>query len=276
MGQGVVWYTGQFYALSYIQNVLNVDLGESSTLVATGLLLGTPFFVFFGWLSDRIGRKGIMLAGMLVAILSYRTIYDKMYQTVNLKTKTEITEKTTKETKGDLIKKDGVVTADSLYTTTTKKEYADGTKLKEVKKVTVLADKAKEAVKPETKKTVNLNDSDRWSLIWLVFIQLIFVTMVYGPIAAFLVELFPTKIRYTSMSLPYHIGNGVFGGLLPFIATALVAGAKTANETAEKAGQAIPFDKPYLQGLWYPIIIASVSFVIGLLYLSNKKMTHND
>jgi MFS family permease len=276
MGQGVVWYTGQFYALSYIQNVLNVDLGESSTLVATGLLIGTPFFVFFGWLSDKIGRKGIMLAGMLVAILSYRTIYDKMYQTVDLKTKTEITEKTTKKIKGELIKKDGVLTADSLITTTTKKEFTDGTKLKEVKKVTILADKSKEPLKAEVKKSVNINDSDRWTLIWLVFFQLIFVTMVYGPIAAFLVELFPTKIRYTSMSLPYHIGNGVFGGLLPFIATALVASAKTANEVAEKAGQTIPFDKPYLQGLWYPIIIASVSFVIGLLYLSNKSRSQSE
>jgi hypothetical protein len=118
--------------------------------------------------------------------------------------------------------------------------------------------------------------SSFWFLILLVFIQVLYVTMVYGPIAAFLVEMFPTAIRYTSMSLPYHIGNGIFGGLLPAVATYLAAKASTANEVAVAAGQAIPYDKPYLEGLWYPIIIGGVCFVIGLLYVNGKDKEIND
>jgi len=103
--------------------------------------------------------------------------------------------------------------------------------------------------------------------VLLVFIQVIFVTMVYGPIAAFLVEMFPVKIRYTSMSLPYHIGNGIFGGLLPAIATFLALRATQANEAATKAAAKLPYDKPFLEGLWYPIIIGGICFVIGALYI---------
>jgi len=234
------------------------------------LILATPFFVVFGWLSDKIGRKGIMLVGMLIAILSYRSIYEKMYQTANVQNKTEIVDKTIVEVIRVLAQKDGVETKDSLITTTTKKEFADGTKYEERKITHVLADVSAAPIKPEIKKTVTINNSDEWSLIWLVFIQVIFVTMVYGPIAAFLVEMFPTRIRYTSMSLPYHVGNGVFGGLLPTIATALVASASIANEAAKEAGTSLPYDAPYLEGLWYPIVIAGVCFVIGLLYINGK------
>ncbi|HNI45618.1 MAG TPA: MFS transporter, partial [Chitinophagales bacterium] len=151
-------------------------------------------------------------------------------------------------------------TTDSLITTTTTKAFADGTTYKEVKKETVLADKSKEALKPEIKKETKLPSSSMWFLVLLVGVQVLFVTMVYGPIAAFLVELFPTRIRYSSMSLPYHIGNGVFGGLTPFIATRLYEASKT---------DAMPAGDP-LSGLWYPIVIAGVCFVIGSLYLSNK------
>jgi MHS family proline/betaine transporter-like MFS transporter len=216
--------------------------------------LGTVGFVFFGALSDRIGRKGIMLVGMLLAVVSYRTIYEKIYQTTNLKNKTEIVEKTSISTKGDFVKGSST---DSLYTTTTLKEFTDGTRYKEVQKITVLADKTAEAPKPDIKKSTTINNGDYWALVFWVLVQVLYVTMVYGPIAAFLVELFPTRIRYTSMSLPYHIGNGVFGGLVPFIATALV-------NTATKAD----ISQPYLNGLWYPIIIASVSLVIGVVYLA--------
>lgn len=103
-----------------------------------------------------------------------------------------------------------------------------------------------------------------------------FVTMVYGPVAAFLVEMFPVKIRYTSMSLPYHIGNGIFGGLLPAIATFLVTSAKSANDKAKELGEAIPFDKPHLEGLWYPIVIAGICFIIGTIYLDGKDNKVNE
>ncbi len=162
---------------------------------------------------------------------------------------------TTPDSKGGLFK-----------TTTVTHMYTDGTRLMETTKRA-----ASSAIsKSDIKKTVLLNTSDRWTLIWLVFIQVLFVTLVYGPIAAFLVEMFPVKIRYTSMSLPYHIGNGVFGGLLPAVATYLATGAKEANTAAEKAGAALPYTAPYLEGLWYPIIVAAVSLVIGVVYLSNR------
>ncbi|MEA5139492.1 MFS transporter [Arcicella rigui] len=269
MGQGVVWYTGQFYAQTFLLKIMNLDFDQANTLLIIALMLGTPLFVFFGWLSDRVGRKPIMLAGMLLAVLAYRPIYEKMYQTANLKNKEEIVAQTTVEVKRDLAP---ASTSDSLITTTTKKVYTDGATYKEVKKQTIVAGKAEaDQAKPEVTKTVKLNSSDEWTLIWLVFIQLLFVTMAYGPIAAFLVEMFPVKIRYTSMSLPYHIGNGVFGGLMPAIATYLVTKAKDANDAAEKAGEAIINTQPYLEGLNYPILIAGVCFVIGLLYIKEDR-----
>jgi MFS family permease len=271
MGQGVVWYTGQFYALSFLQKICNIEDNQVNIIIALGLLLGTPFFVVFASLSDKIGRKGIMLAGMLLAIICYRPVFEKMYQTTNLKNKEEIVANTKIDVARALAPKSDV---DSLITTTTTKEYTDGTKYKEVKKVTILADASKEAPKPDVKKTTTLNNSDRNTLVLMVFILLLFVTMAYGPIAAFLVEMFPTRIRYSSMSLPYHIGNGVFGGLMPAIATYLATRAKDANDAAEKAGEAIVNTQPYLEGLWYPIILAGVCFVIGLLYIKENKTAH--
>ncbi|HEX9986001.1 MAG TPA: MFS transporter [Thermoanaerobaculia bacterium] len=180
-GQAVVWYTGQFYALFFLQNVLKVDFILANVIVAIALALATPFFILFGALSDRIGRKKIMMAGNLIAALSYYPIYQAMYR------------------------------------------YSQPT-------------------------------PNAVMLTLLVFIQVLFVTMVYGPIAAFLVEAFPAKIRYTSLSLPYHIGNGWFGGFTPLIATAVVA--RTGHIYA---------------GLWYPIIIALSTFVIGSLFLRESK-----
>ncbi|GAB3769585.1 MFS transporter [Spirosoma horti] len=267
MGQGVVWYTGQFYAMNFVKTVCNVDAIQSDELMTVALLMGTPFFVVFGWLSDKIGRKGIMLFGMLVAILSYRTIYESMYQTTNVKNKQEIA---TSFSADSTVTPDPKVAGGTIMTKTIKRTYTDGTLLTEVTKLKRSTDPATEPAKPEKKRTVTVNDHDRWSLIWLVFIQVIFVTLVYGPIAAFLVEMFPVKIRYTSMSLPYHIGNGVFGGLLPAVATYLATGANEANTAAEKAGKALPYAAPYLEGLWYPIIVAGVSFLIGLFYIRNR------
>ncbi len=245
MGQGVVWYTGQFYALSFIQTTLQVDIAQASQLIMWALMFATPFFVVFGALSDKIGRKWIMLTGMLLAILSYRAIYSNMYEVGSVTNKTEILAKrnTTNLTDGR---------------TLTEHHYTDGTKQKIFKKENnIIA-------------SVELDATSFWKLAGLVFIQVLFVTMVYGPIAAFLVEMFPTRIRYTSMSLPYHIGNGIFGGLLPAMATFLAARATQANEEALAAGLPLPYEKPFLEGLWYPIIIAGISFIIGALYINGE------
>ncbi len=237
MGQGVVWYTGQFYAMSFMKTVMNIDSTQVDELLGIALLLGTPFFVLFGWLSDKIGRKTIMMTGMLLAILLYRPIYEKMYQTVNVQNKTEI------------------VANAAISDSHQLKSYDDGT----YSKTEITSDST------IGKTTIFINSHDKWILIFLVWVQVIFVTMVYGPIAAFLVEMFPLKIRYTSMSLPYHVGNGIFGGLLPAISTYLVTNAKTNNQPDY-----------YLDGLWYPIIIASVSFVIGMIYIGTKNNTTHD
>jgi MFS family permease len=239
MGQGVVWYTGQFYAMNFMKTVLNIDSSQVDTLLGIALLLGTPFFVFFGWLSDKLGRKSIMMTGMLLAILCYRPIYKNMFQTVDVTYKTEILNKKLSQE----------------LPLTTYKNYTDGTQLKQVVNLE----------NNEIKKTLFICSQDKWTLVFLIFIQVLFVTMVYGPIAAFLVEMFPVNIRYTSMSLPYHVGNGIFGGLLPAISTYFVTHAKN-NGNPEY----------YLEGLWYPIIIASVCFVIGMIYLNRKNETSND
>lgn len=275
MGQGVVWYTGQFYALSFIQNTLNIDISQASKITMVGLGLATPFFLVFGALSDRIGRKWIMLLGMLIAIFSYRPIYSAMHDAADLKTKQElplqeqieVTEVPNTPSAGKTSK-----------TTVTTKAFSDGTLLKETKKETIFAN-ASQAIPGadvKTTKAVIVNTPTFWKMVGLIFIQVLFVTMVYGPIAAFLVEMFPVKIRYTSMSLPYHIGNGIFGGLLPAVATFLAAKATQANEVAAKAGKALPYDKPFLEGLWYPIIIAAVCFVIGALYITGKDVKVED
>ncbi len=187
-GQGVIWYTGQFYALYYLQTVLKVDFVLANYIIAVALLLGTPLFIVFGALSDRIGRKPIMMTGCLLALLTYIPIYREMASAAGFDPARGVSE-----------------------------------------------------------------NPNAIALTLLILVQVVYVTMVYGPIAAFLVELFPTRIRYTSMSLPYHIGNGVFGGLVPFIATAIVA--RTGNMFA---------------GLYYPIAIAGMTFVVGMLFMRER------
>ena len=264
MGQGVVWYTGQFYAMNFLKTVQSIDSSQVDTLLGIALILGTPFFVVFGWLSDKIGRKSIMMGGMLLAILCYRPIYRAMYSSTDLALKTEIVDQT-KVVRS--VKTLDAVKMDSIYTTT--KAYTDGTTVEEIKTIhfengkVMLDDNGKEKI--ETKVSKTINSSDKWFLILMVFIQVIFVTMVYGPIAAFLVEMFPVKIRYTSMSLPYHVGNGIFGGLLPAISTYFVTTAKEAGD--------VEF---YLEGLWYPIGIAAVCFIIGMIYIDRKNNTLHD
>jgi len=240
MGQGLVWYTGQFYAQTFLLKICNLDDIQTNTILVIGLLLGTPLFVLFGALSDKIGRKGIMMAGMIIAVLAYRPIFDQMYKTVDVTNKTVVpgSEKMTLQGK----------------TTTITKEFTDGSSYKNV--ITEISPE-----KTESKISIKINDTDQWTLVGYVFLLISFVTMAYGPIAAFLVEMFPTKIRYTSMSLPYHIGNGVFGGLMPAIATFLVSNAQTAGVV----------QKPYLEGLNYPIALISVCVVIGVIYIKSDK-----
>ena len=250
MGQGVIWYTGQFYAQSFIENVCKIDFDQSRTILIWAILLGTPFFVVFGGLSDRVGRKWIMIAGMFLAVISYRFLFGQLLQAADTKNKIEWTDK--KEVKTSLVHIAG--TENSMRTVMTKTFYEDGMLMSETKKDTAYSDPVRKTVHPDIKISKVLGMSNYWKMVAIVFVMIIYVTMVYGPIAAFLVEMFPTRIRYTSMSLPYHIGNGVFGGLTPFIATLL-----TTIYTANK-----------LVGLMYPLIIAGVCIVIGTIYINNK------
>ncbi|MES2797840.1 MAG: MFS transporter [Bacteroidota bacterium] len=259
MGQGVIWYTGQFYALSFIQKVCNIEFVQSNYIVAIALAIGTPLFVIFGSLSDRYGRKWIMLSGILLGVICYRPIYEKMFITADISEKMS---KVSYQKIVNTIPSSLNGSNDSLYITTTSIVFADSTSFLETKKETKFADNSESKI--EVKKATNLNNSDFWTMVFLVAIQLVFVAMAYGPIAAFLVELFPTKIRYTSMSLPYHIGNGIFGGLMPFMATFLV-------EISRKSGES----QPYLAGLWYPIIIGAVTVFIGAIFIKENKSKHD-
>lgn len=261
MGQGVVWYTGQFYSMSYMKTVMNVESDQVDSLLGIALLFGTPFFVFFGWLSDKVGRKWVMLIGMIVAVFSYRPIYESMYQTTNLENKEVIAAQTIE--KAEIKNVDEK--SDSIYTI--QKSFTDGTTYKQVTTLHLENGQAKIVdgkVSEIVKKSTHINSGDKWKLVGLIWIQIIFITMVYGPIAAFLVEMFPVKIRYTSMSLPYHVGNGIFGGLLPAVSTYLVTNAKNNGDP-----------QFYLEGLWYPIGIAAVCFIIGAIYISNKDRNVN-
>lgn len=249
MGQGVVWYTGQFYAQSFIENVCKVDFDQSRTILIWSILFATPFFVVFGSWSDKVGRKWIMLGGMLLAVVTYRPLFNQLLDISNTSAKTEVQENRSVQQ---------LVTAipgstDSLRKTTTVSVYDDGMRVTEIKTDTLYAS-AKTPQQHDTKISKTLGSKAYWEMVLIVFVMILYVTMVYGPIAAFLVELFPTKIRYTSMSLPYHIGNGVFGGLTPFIATLL-----TTIYTADK-----------LVGLMYPVIVGGLCIVIGALYISNR------
>jgi MFS family permease len=219
-GQGVVWYTGQYYALFYLQSILKVNLRTGFIIVAVAMLIGMPFFTVFGALSDKIGRKKIIMAGCLLAVVTYYPIYHAMESAAGNHV---ITFKSTQNP---------VTKAWTLTPLTS--DPADPTKLVP----------AKEAPNPNVP-----------MLILLVFIQVIYVTMVYGPIAAYLVEAFPAKIRYTSFSLPYHIGNGIFGGLVPLVGLSVCAA--TGNIYA---------------GLWYPMVVAAMTFVVGSILL--KETVH--
>lgn len=249
MGQGVVWYTGQFYAQTFIENICKVDFEQTRTILIMAIIFATPLFIFFGNWSDKIGRKWIIMAGLLLAVVSYRPIYQQMIDLTNTKGAIADPSKTRIERVINPAGDKGF----SLQSTSTVNVYASGITEKTVHVDTVYAD-GRELPSKMDKTSKELPSNIYWAMAALVFVQIVFVTMVYGPIAAFLVEIFPTKIRYTSMSLPYHVGNGIFGGMTPFIAVLL---------GTYYAGDA-------LVGLWYPIGVACVCLVIGTIYLSNK------
>jgi MFS family permease len=271
-GQGVVWYTGQFYALFFLTITLKLDYLTAYTVVGISLALATPFFIFFGKLSDRIGRLKIILAGCLIAALTYIPLFKGLAHFVNPALEEYATANPI------------TVAADDCnfhVFVTPGTKYSDCDRAKDFLTKSGLSFESLPGVAGQTVVTkigsteVTGWDEDRYKealaatgypaevdksrinyvmTILILFIMVLYVTMVYGPIAAFLVELFPTKIRYTSMSLPYHIGNGWFGGMLPLLATAMVA----------RAGN-------IYAGLWYPIVVSLMTVVIGTLFLRETK-----
>ncbi len=300
MGQGVVWYTGQFYALFFLTSTLKIDPTTANVLIAASLLLGTPFFIVFGRLSDRIGRKPIILAGMLLAALAYFPLFQALTAAANpelaaAQAKARIVVKADPRTcsfQGNPVAREvdftspcdigkrALVASSASYENEAvaagapavirigdqevippqgvlaagghKFDEASGKAIAAFKKE--IAEALKAAGYPAKAKPIEPMSGQWWAVVGILWLLVLFVTMVYAPIAAMLVELFPTRIRYTSMSLPYHIGNGWFGGLLPSITFAMVAS-----------------NGNMYYGLWYPITIAAIGFVIGLLFVRETK-----
>ena len=290
-GQAVVWYTGQFYALFFLEKMLKVDGGLTNGLVAISLLIGTPFFVFFGWLSDKIGRKWIIMVGCVLACLTYFPLFKTLTVAANPQLAAAVATspvtvvadpadcsfqfdpigKTVFNTSCDLAKS-YLAKAGVTYTNATAPAGALAqVKIGETVLPSFAGDTLDKAAFKDRKKAWEAElgaalktagypakaDSalvNKPLVVGILAILVIYVTMVYGPIAAMLVEMFPTNIRYTSMSLPYHIGNGWFGGFLPTTAFAMVAA--TGN---------------IYYGLWYPIVVAGVTAVVGILFLKETK-----
>jgi MFS family permease len=276
-GQAVVWYTGQFYALFFLEKILRVDGATANIMIAIALVIGTPFFLVFGWLSDRIGRKKIILAGCLFAALTYFPLFNTLSRVVNpalfaAQANAPVTVyadlgtcsaqfdpigKTRFDKSGCDVAKSTLAKAGIPYATEPEGqgEVSIGNRTIEVGNLATYGERLKAAVAeagyPEKADPAQI---DKPMAIAILTLLVIYVTMVYGPIAAMLVELFPARIRYTSMSLPYHIGNGWFGGFLPTIAFAIVAA--TGN---------------IYSGLWYPVIVALATVVIGALLLPETR-----
>ena len=244
-GQGVVWYTGQFYAMNFCIKNLNIDAAQIQWMLIPVLLVGTPLFIVFAKLSDRFGRKWIMLSGMAIAACSYMALYKGMAAQADWKSwEQSPTVSLISEQKTDYKMKISIVTNRYQYTN-------GGSRIEKIEQSLKPEDKNKIV---KTTNTIHLPQRNIFMIGLFIFIQLVFVCMAYGPIAAFLVELFPPEIRYTSLSLPYHIGNGVFGGLTPLIAESLVV--STGN---------------IFSGLWYPIIVAGATAVLGVFLIKEKK-----
>ena len=290
-GQAVVWYSGQFYALFFLTQALKVDGATANILVAYSLLLGTPFFVVFGTLSDKIGRKPIIMAGCLLAALTYFPAFSALTQAANpdlaaaqAKNKVTVTADprecsfqfnptgTVRFTSSCDIAKQVLAGASVSYDNiaapagsvaririgemdiasySAKGLSAEEARKKEVEFKKLIAQDLMIAGYPSRADPAKMN---KVKVTAILFYLVLLVTMVYGPIAAMLVELFPTRIRYTAMSLPYHLGNGWFGGLLPTTAFAIVA--QTGN---------------MYSGLWYPVVIAGITFIVGMLFLKETR-----
>jgi len=272
-GQAVVWYTGQFYALFYLERILKVEGGTANVLIALALLIGTPFFVFFGWLSDRIGRKPIILTGCALAAVLYFPLFGALTEAANPALAhaqarapvTVLADQATCSVQFDPIGKTAFnSTACDVAKSTLAKAgipYAnapDGDGSVAIGGTTVapgdlatygdrIAAAVAEAGYPTKADPAAMNTP---LVVAILAVLVLLVTMVYGPIAALLVELFPSRIRYTAMSLPYHIGNGWFGGFLPAIAFAVVAATGSISA-----------------GLWYPVGVAVLTLIVGLLWL---------
>lgn len=226
VGQGALWHTAQFYSQIFITNTLHVEFESANQIMAIALVLGTPFYVIFGTLSDRLGRKAVMMTGFALAVVGYIPIYKAM---------------------------DAVVTPAGTHVEAGQLE--NGTfKRYEDESVVRLLETAQPNGQTTIKTEILLPGRDKLALIALIFVQILFATMAYGPIAAFLVEVFPTKIRYTSLSVPYHFANGVFGGCSPFVATWL--GSLTGSKLA---------------GIYYPMFLAGLTLVVGLIFLKETK-----
>ena len=290
-GQAVVWYTGQFYALFFLEKTLKVDAALANILIATALLLATPFFVFWGWLSDKVGRKPIILTGCLLAALTYFPLFHALTAAANPQQAAATAAapvsvhadpadcalqfdpvgKTAFNSSCDLAKsylaKAGVTYANVAAPAGSVAEVRIGDTVVTSFDGAALPRPDFAARKAEWEAGLGAAlvtagyparaDSARVNkplVVGILFVLVMYVTMVYGPIAAALVEMFPTNIRYTSMSLPYHIGNGWFGGFLPTTAFAMVAA--TGN---------------IYYGLWYPVVVALVTVVVGVLFIRDRK-----
>jgi MFS family permease len=277
-GEAVVWYGGQFYALFFLTQTIKVPAVQAQIMIVIALALATPGFILFGWLSDKIGRKPIMMAGFLLAVVTYFPLFQGITHFVNPALEKALAESpvtvvadpaqcsfqlkltgTEQYTKPCDVAKSALVARSVNYNN---EAAAPGAPV-----VVKVGSDSYTAGTPDFVKNLNaaitkhgypasadVNQINYPMTVLLLFILVVYVTMVYGPIAAWLVELFPTRIRYTGMSLPYHIGNGWFGGFLPATVFAIVAA--TGN---------------IYSGLWYPIIVAAMSFVVALIFLPETK-----
>lgn len=246
MGVGVVNGPIFFFVQTFLLKTLFLDYSQVNTIFIIGVLIGLPTNIIFGSLSDKIGRKPLLLLSMFLALIFFRPIYEQMYQTANLKNKTEDISQISIEKK-----QEGLLTI-----STTRHFYTDKTIFQEVEKLTTLQGKSS---KTELVKTIFINNTDKWKLILLVWLLLVIAGISYGPLAAYLVEMFPLKIRYTSLSFPYHIGFGILGGMTLVIGTYLVNKATEAHDA-----------KFYLAGLNYHMVLMTISLVIGLFYLKEN------